>query len=134
MKKFLLMNDESYLVSIIQSVMNKNPKKRLLTCEPLVSSSDHKKLADILKENREVKFFINPLFKSKNKKVVFKDAVFVEKKEEDDGVVEEERRHSVQSVIVRVMKSRKEMMYNDLVKEVEKLMSKFRPTTRLVRN
>lgn len=49
----------------------------------------------------------------------------------DTTVVEVERKHAVQSVIVRVMKSRKEMQYNDLVKEVEKLMFKFRPTTRV---
>ena len=61
---------------------------------------------------------------------MLKDAKFTEKKEED-GAVEEDRKHSVQSVVVRVMKSRKEMMYNELVNEVEKLMFKFRPTTRV---
>ena len=129
-KKFLGMNEESYVVNILQSMIASNPKKRLITSDPILSEEQTKSLARVLAENPDIKFYVNTDFKSKSKKVLFKDAKFAEKKE-DDGVVEEERRHSVQSVIVRVMKSRKEMNYNDLVNEVEKLMFKFRPTTRV---
>lgn len=73
---------------------------------------------------------LNPNFKSKTKKVVLKDAKFTEKAK-DTSVLDKERKHAVQSVIVRLMKSRKELGYNKLVNEVEKLMLKFKPTTRV---
>lgn len=130
MKKFLMMKEDGYLLSIVQSMMVKNPKKRLLTTDPPISGDQCKKLLEVLKENPDLKFVINPSYKSKTKKVVLKDAKFAEKKI-DSGTVEVERKHAVQSVIVRVMKSRKEMEYSELVREVEKLMFKFRPTTRV---
>lgn len=130
MKKFLMMKEDGYLLNIVQSIMARNPKKRLLTTIPPISSDEYKNLKELIKTNPELKFAINPTFKSKSKKIQFKDAKFAEKKI-DTGTVEVERKHAVQSVIVRVMKSRKEMDYNELVREVEKLMFKFRPTTRV---
>lgn len=79
----------------------------------------------------ENEFTLNPGFKSKTKKVILKEAKFTEKVK-DTTVLDKERKHSVQSVIVRLMKSRKEMDYQKLVNEVEKLMLKFKPTTRVL--
>ena len=129
-KKQLLINNEGFLCSMLQSLLSSNPKKGILACEPRIEGDKLKNIEEHIKQNPGVEFFLNPEYKSKSKKVLLKDAKFSEKKEED-GAVEEERKHSVQSVIVRVMKSRKEMVYNELVNEVEKLMFKFRPTTRV---
>lgn len=76
LKKFLMMKDDGYLLSIIQSIIAKNPKKRLLTTDPLIPSEDYKKLKEIITGNPEMKFFVNPQFKSKSKKVILKDAKF----------------------------------------------------------
>jgi cullin 3 len=89
-----------------------------------------------LKPLEEVKieqnvFTFNQSFKSKSKKVTLKEAKFVEKVA-DTSVIDKERKHAVQSVIVRLMKSRKELDYNKLVIEVEKLMFKFKPSTRVL--
>lgn len=40
-------------------------------------------------------------------------------------VVNESREHAIEATIVRVMKSRKTMLFNDLVQEVHLLMRKF---------
>jgi len=45
-------------------------------------------------------------FSSKKRKVTLKDAIFKEKKKIDDEVIVE-RKHTIQSTIVRLMKSRK---------------------------
>jgi len=95
MKKFLMMNEEGYLLNIIQSIMAKNPKKRLLTTDPVISSDEYKKLKEVLDEKPDLKFMINPNFKSKQKKIVFKDAKFMTRKKIDTTVVEVERKHAV---------------------------------------
>lgn len=129
-KKQLLINNDQYLYNMIQSLISINLKKSILKPNSPLTGDQIKNLEGEIKSNPQIKFCLNPEFKSKSKKVLLKDAKFSEKKEED-GAVEDERKHSVQSVIVRVMKSRKEMVYNELVNEVEKLMFKFRPTTRV---
>lgn len=79
---------------------------------------------------KDNEFELNKDFKSKTKKVILKEAKFSEI-QKDTSVLDTERKHAVQSVIVRLMKSRKELEYNKLVNEVEKLMLKFKPTTRV---
>jgi len=95
-------------------------KKKLIKTEHPISSTK-------IEENI---FSLNSEFKSKSKKVVLKEAKFVEKVA-DTSVIDKERKHAVQSVVVRLMKSRKELEYNKLVLEVEKLMFKFKPSTRV---
>jgi aminoglycoside N3'-acetyltransferase len=75
-------------------------------------------------------FGINHEFSSKTKKVTLKNAKFVEKKKEVDEVVVE-RKHTIQSTIVRLMKSRKALEFATLALEVEKMLLKFKPTARV---
>ena len=90
-----MMKEEGYLLNIIQSVMVKNPKKRLLTTEPPISSEEYKNLKSVLDQRPDLKFVINPVFKSKSKKVILKDAKFVQEKKADTSTVEVERKHAV---------------------------------------
>ena len=75
-------------------------------------------------------YTLNMQFKSKTKKVALKEAKFSEVVKSNVNV-EKERKATIQSVIVRLMKSRKELEYAKLVTEVEKLLLKFKPTSRV---
>ena len=88
-------------------------------------------LRDESKDLKENEFIFNRQFKSKTKKFTLKEAKFENEGAKDSAIVDVMRKQAVQSVVVRLMKSRKELPYNKLVLEVEKLMLKFRPTTRV---
>lgn len=75
---------------------------------------------------------LNPDFKSKFKKVTLKEAKF-EDKSKKSNTVDNDRVQAIQGCIVRVLKSNKVMEYQEVVRNVEKLMLKFNPSSKVSR-
>src|SRR3990167_4390252 len=73
---------------------------------------------------------LNPNFKSKSKKVTLKEAKF-EDKSKKSNTVDNDRVQAIQGCIVRVLKSNKVMEYLEVVRNVEKLMLKFNPASKV---
>jgi Cullin family len=80
---------------------------------------------------KETDFLIlNPDFKSKFKRVTLRDAKF-EDKSKKSNTVDNDRVQAIQGCIVRVLKSNKVMEYLEVVRNVEKLMLKFNPASKV---
>ena len=93
----------------------------------VVSSLCHKKL--LLMNNDMIE--INKKFKSKKRKINMSFSIREKSKEKSD--VQVDRNLILQSTIVRIMKSRKVLNYNNLVVEICKNVSIFKPEPKLIK-
>lgn len=98
------------------------------TCKKNVQSLTTPK-AKLLSHN-DGKFTVNIKFTSQNRRVQFPMPILeaAVKKEK----VTQDRSHAVDAALVRVMKARKKMNYNDLRLEIVTLMRTFKPEDALI--
>ena len=72
---------------------------------------------------------INKDFKCKLKRFTLKEAKFTES-QKDPSSIDAERKVAIESCVVRVMKSRKVLKYQELINDVMKLLLKFSPDSK----
>ena len=99
-----------------------------LCCKiPIFRRSKKSKKPDFT--NDEV-LFINPKFKAKNKVIninIVKKTRNVKKEDALDNHIKEERKHTIDAVVVRIMKSRTNLKYNEILSECFNLITIFKP-------
>ena len=128
-------NDIMYKLNLIDN-KNKNNSKTILKklLHPLVFSK-----YKILKKNKKTnnideddEYSINYNFKSKTNR--FKIPIpSLEVKTKKDPNIDLNRKFSLEASIVRIMKTRKEMNHNDLISEVFKHISLFKPQVKQIK-
>ena len=128
-------NDIMYKLNLIDN-KNKNNSKTILKklLHPLVFSK-----YKILKKNKKTnnideddKYSINYNFKSKNNR--FKIPIpSLEARQKKDPNIDLNRKFALEASIVRIMKTRKEMNHNDLISEVFKHITLFKPEVKLIK-
>merc|ERR1712183_1157497 len=82
---------------------------------------------------RDDVWMVNMKFKSQKKKHYLPEAKFEIDAKQDSSSVDAERKETIEASIVRVMKSRKNYKYQDLISDVMKILLKFSPDAKHVR-
>lgn len=123
----LMFNEKNTLeINEIQSQLNLSDSDLNQLCQTLLESNLLKKTNNSMELNLE--------FENKRQKIKLIVPSFLTKeKAPDQKILEEDRRMFLQALIVRILKSFREMSHNDLITEVFKNSNRFNPKIQMIK-